>query len=373
MKKIVSILLAMTLILSGMSAMAAVTKAGTEGTPTIDENFKSYNPGQFIPAADSNWKIVSGMGAEAKEDTKSYVTITNAGALEIHKSARELGAMYTADTKLLQGTADDAAKECVIEFNARIGKRQFIALGASNDTGKYLLITRENTTAGNVIFCIGADTSNTVVLTADGGNFHDYKIVLRSSNNDGRLRMKADVFVDGVCRVLDQVANADMSYSSSRGIDEFFVGDLNKNGATATTVNNIKMYALENEERSDVCAKYLDSTGVELSKDATSPAVAMATGSKLTAEIRYQGTVSENETVRVFVAQFDKDGVLKNVSFTDGTVTAGSNDKIEVTLTSTADAPLCTDAAADDYLSAFIWTADEMIPLCAEATVGKTE
>lgn len=381
MKKIVSILLAMTLVLSGMSAMAMVTKAGTAGTPTMDENFGSLTPGQFSPAADSNWKIVKDMETTTATDDNGYITITEDGALKVAKSAAKLGAMYTADTKLLM--RDDLAAvgatngyECVVEFDAQLDRRHSIALGNSgNDSNKYLEIYMNTE---DEIILNGAPT--TVVLIPKQTGMHHYKIIMRGknfTNNDEKARMEyyATIYIDGVCRALDVLTRENFSSSSSRGIDELFVGSLSSSGAySGTTIDNIKMYALNNEDRSDVCVKYLDSSDVEFSKDATSPATTMATaGSKLTAEIRYQGTVSENETVRVFLAQFDKDGVLKNVSFTDGTVTAGSNDKIAVTLESTADAPLCIDAKEDDYLTAFIWTADEMIPLCAEATVGKTE
>lgn len=407
MKKTISMVLALTFMLvtlMGISAMATQPGTVPENGVIVNETFETdYDDINGV----GKWSTITVLGGAASStatgEDGAKVTVTG-GQLVIPagNGSDKIGAqLVIGDSTNYQWglhptNSRKKADEYVFEFDASLGANTAIHL--ANAATSYLQIKNSS----GIRFQKGAvnpesDNKDSIFLPKGNGMQH-YKIVMRpecvdaygktlvSYNSSSKkyyyadgtegslaaLIVKADVYVDGKCYVMGELARQFTSSPGGRAILTFnILGDKN---CGESVIDNLEFYYLDGEKRSDVTFKYQyknEAGNYETLFDDSKPAEKMnADGSRLVTEIRYDGTQTAAEAVKVYLAQFDKDGKLKSVNIENDTVSAGSTDKTTVIIQSTTAEPLFEDVQDDDYLQAFAWTADGMVPLCAERTAG---
>lgn len=411
MKKTMAILMALTFVLASFASLTAM--ATVKGTvvnitsTTLGESFETdcenlYSSTYIEPDTLNTdyWMVVTGIG-NSKVNTDitgkdgEKVRVEN-GALVVPASdTTEMGATYNFDAYYKDGTTYTQtrrlfgftgsyleADEYVFEFDADIRYGAKVYLHAAGTP--YATIRSDN---NSIYLETKVNGTKRFDLEKLDGMVHNYKIVVRleykdasgnkltHNKSDGKcyldgvlvanssvsIYVMTDIYVDDVCRVINEEASK-LSFTGRYITQISFLTE--KNGL-GLTVDNIDMYYINGEKRTDATFAFKNASDKTVFNGAAD--VLNASGNKLEVELRADGTQTAAQAAKVFVALYNVNGKLKNVKIADSTIPANSYNKVDVTV----NAPYFEDATFEngDYIRVFALETNKIAPFAPSKTI----
>lgn len=387
MKKNLLIVLIVTLLLNTMCFSAMAT---TEGTLVLkaEESFDTDCENLSANASYSNWRTVSGLNA-ANADVVGVngerIRVENGKLIVPGAESGLMGAEFTYSAanyafgfNNLNSNGRQKADEYMFEFDAKFTKNESLYL---HDAGTVYLKIRSKDS-------IYIDGPNDIYIDANDGEFHHYKIAVSTEYFDAngikleylrstgklydangeiasasKMRVVADVYVDGICYAMGVPTSGDLSNPGVRQLKGFTA--ITESAEGRVEVDDIKVYYLDGEKRTDATFTFKDSSNKTVFSGNAEDL--NASGNKIEVELRADGTQSEEQKFNVYVVLFDVNGKLKDVAIAESNIPAESTEKVAITVS----APYFEEAAfeADDYICVFVWEDLEKIPFTAERII----